>query len=709
MASNPGYEKYSNVFQPLKLGPVEVPNRIFMPPHGIPLDSTVDGFDIAQPAVERLHYFAERAAGGVGLIIHSTQAGAPRGQENVSENAIPTEFIPSYRRVAETVHAYNVPIFAEIWYVNWLFKRWGKLAPEAPALAPSALPNAFMPGTRREMTKREIKLMIQGFGTAARNLREAGYDGIELHVSHGSIVEYFLSTYFNFRTDEYGGSVENRARFLIESLEAIKAELSDEMALGMRITIDERLDQALPGALSEGDVKEAITHIVKQGLLDFADLDISVEPEQLDLMTTGMLEPVMWNAERIGRVREACGDLPVLGTPGRVTSIADCDRLIGEGKTDMVGIVRGLIAEPELVNKARDGRERERRICVAVNACVTLTAGWGCAINPAAGREELWGEVNRKPAPEQKRVVVVGGGPAGLEAARVAAQRGHEVTVLERSPRVGGLVTPWAKLPGREAMLSLPNYFSGRLTDLGVDVRTGVDADLDTVLDLNPDVVVVATGSKYRSDGLSGFIPKPLAGADRDIVISVDDAMSGQYAFSGKVVVLDDEGMHTGPGIAELAAAAGAEAIYVTRHHTVTSYIPMFIRAATIRLADAGVDIRTGTYIREVGDGSVTVFDVMTGKDEVIDGVTGVVLATARVGVDTLSEALEGKVPYVYLVGDALAPRSLRAATYEGHRFAFAIGEPDMPQSVIDEYFVPDRSTPRPASTADVPVVSAIV
>jgi 2,4-dienoyl-CoA reductase-like NADH-dependent reductase (Old Yellow Enzyme family) len=646
-----------------------------MPPHGIPLDATVDGFDVAQPAVERLRYFAERAAGGTGLIIHSTQAGTPREQDHVFENAVPEEFIPSYRRTAEAVHAHNVPIFAEIWYVNWLFKRWSKLGPEAPALAPSAIPNVFMPGVRREMTRREIKLMVESFASTTRNVREAGYDGIELHVSHGSVVEYFLSTYFNFRTDEYGGSLENRARFLIKLLEAIKSEISDEMALGMRITVDE----LLPGALAESDVKEAIAYIVNQGLLDFVDLDISVEPAQLDLMTTGMLEPVMWNADRIGRVREACGSLPVLGTPGRVTSIADCERLVDEGKTDMVGIVRGLIAEPELVNKARDGRERERRICVAVNACVTLTAGWGCAINPAGRREAIWGELNKTAAPEKNVAVVVGGGPAGLEAARVAAERGHEVTLFERASRVGGLVKPWAGLPGREAMLSLPNYFIGRLGDLGVDVHTGVEADVDTVLAWRPDVVVLATESRYRTDGLSGFVPKPLPGADRDIVVSVEDAMSGAKAFSGKVVVLDDEGMHTGPGIAELAAAAGAETIYVTRHLTVTSYIPRFTRAAAIRLHKAGVDVQTGTYIREVGDGAVTTFDILTGKKREIVGVSSVVLATARVPNDPLSEELDGKVPYVYLVGDALAPRSLRASTYEGHRFAYAIASRTCP------------------------------
>jgi hypothetical protein len=253
-------------------------------------------------------------------------------------------------------------------------------------------------------------------------------------------------------------------------------------------------------------------------------------------------------------------------------------------------------------------------------------------------------------------------------------------------------------------MQSLPNYFTGRLTDLGVDVRTGTTADEAMILALAPDVVVVATGSSYRTDGLSGFVPKPIPGADRSTVVPADGVLDGSVRVSGKVLILDDEGYHTGAGLAEVAAAAG-QAVYVTRHFTTAAYIPIFTGAATSRMRSAGVDIQTGTYVREIKDGSVVLFDIMTGEERELDGIDHVILVTARQPVDELSEALEGKVPYVYLIGDALAPRSLRAAIYEGHRYGRVIGEDQMPASVLEDQFEIDRNGPRIAT--DEPVAAS--
>jgi len=698
MSERPGIASYPNVFTPIALGPVELPNRIYMAPHGIPLEAPTPGrAAYAEPAEERVHYFAERAAGGVGLIIHSTQVAPFAVQDNLAENPGLPESIPSYRRVAEAVHEHGAKLMAEIWYVNWIPKRWEKLGPEAPGLAPSVAQNLAWPSVRRQMTKEEIRRLVDAHATAARHLREAGYDGIELHVSHGSIVEYFLTPYWNRRTDEYGGSLENRARLMLETLEAIRGELGDRMALGVRINADE----LLPGGVDEEQTRAVIRLLEATGLLDFVDIDVSVEPEQAHLMTTGMFDPTLHNADRVARVGAAAGALPVLATPGRITNLVDAEHLIAKGVADVVGAVRGLIAEPALVNLARDGREHHGRVCVAVNACVDpQKVGWGCAINASAAREVRWSERDVAAAPRPTTVVVVGGGPAGLEAARIAAIRGHRVTLIEREPRIGGGVALWGDLPGRGSMRAIAGYFERRLADLGVALVTGTEAGAAAVLERSPEVVVLATGSRYDRQGISGFAPWPVPGWDRDIVSTPEDVLHGAVAQPRRAVVLDDEGFHTGCGVAEVLAAAGAEVTYVTRKATVAAGLGIAIRYVAARLRSHGVAVHSGHYVREIGDGSVTVFDVATGDERRLEAIDRVVLCTMRTPRDELHAALEAEVPYVYLVGDALAPRGLREATYEGHRFGRVIGEPDMPASVIEELFRANAGAPRPAAAA---------
>jgi len=237
-------DRYRRVFSPLRLGPVEVPNRIYMSPHGLPLEAPVPGHETHHlPASDHAHYFAERAAGGVGLIFHSSQVGPFAAQVHLSASPGLPEAVPSYRRVAEMVHEHGARIMAEIWYVAWLPKRWDALGPDAPSLAPSPTQHFAMPATRYAMRARDIAHVLEQHRIAARHLRAAGYDGIELHVSHGSLLEYFLSPYHNHREDSYGGDLANRARLLREALEVTREEAGGEMAVGIRITAD----QLLPG------------------------------------------------------------------------------------------------------------------------------------------------------------------------------------------------------------------------------------------------------------------------------------------------------------------------------------------------------------------------------------------------------------------------------------------------------------------------------
>jgi 2,4-dienoyl-CoA reductase (NADPH2) len=681
-----GATAYRHVFQRLTIGPVEVENRIFMAPHGIGLEARGSEHEThSVPAIEHAHYFAERARGGVGLIFHSMPIAPFALQPTLTASPGLPQSVASYAKVAELVHEAGAKIMAEIWYIPWQPHKWEALGPDAPQLAPSPLPNYALPSTRHAMRKRDIERFVGAHAAAVANLRSAGYDGIELHVSHGALLEYFLSPYFNKRTDEYGGSLENRARLLVECLETVRATAGPGLAVGIRLTAD----QMLSGGFTEDGCREILEYLAPTGLLDFVDLDISVEPDQVHLMTPSFFEPRLHNATRVASVAAAARPLVVIASPGRLTNLADADRLIESGSMDMVGIVRGLIAEPQLVNNARDGRASESRICIAANHCnggLVSGPGWGCAINPVAGREDRWSELGAAATP--LKVVVVGGGPAGLEAARISAARGNSVTLLERRGELGGGVRLWSMLPGRESLASLGGWFEGRLSDLDVEVRTGVEATAESVLALGPDVVFVATGSEYARDGESGFDLNPIKGWDSACVVPFEDVLESGRTLAGRVVVLDEESMHAAAGIAELAAAAGAQVDLVTRKMVVGDALARQARYIEPRLHAAGVTVRRGSWIREISDSDVTIVELLTGRKETVP-VDAVVLATVRKPVDSLADELEGKVRFVYLIGDALAPRSLREATYEGHRFGRVIGDADMPESVTDELYKP--------------------
>jgi NADPH-dependent 2,4-dienoyl-CoA reductase/sulfur reductase-like enzyme len=389
----------------------------------------------------------------------------------------------------------------------------------------------------------------------------------------------------------------------------------------------------------------------------------------------------------------------VIAVPGQVTRLADAERLLAEGAMDMVGAVRGLIAEPRLVTLAVDGLEATSRPCINVNQCFEMNLGFGCAVNPVAGHEERWGARHGGPAPRAMRVTVVGGGPCGLEAASVAAARGHHVTLFEQRSDVGGGLALWASIPGRERVGDAVGWWRARVAELPIELRLQTPADVAGVLATEPDVVILASGSRYSREGLSGFRPAPIPGFEHAIVCTPEVVLEDGMRSTGRVVILDDEGLQAAVGVAEILAAGGAEVQLVSRgapgarvHFAEHSFVMARLRAA-------GVTLLGGTYVAEIAERSVTLVDLLSQAQRVVGDVDAVVLATARQPVDDLAGVLEGRVPYVYLLGDALAPRRLRDATYEGHRFARLIGEDAMPATVMEQVFQPFEDL-RPAATA---------
>lgn len=674
---------YPKLFSPIQLGPVEVRNRFYFSPHGTAL--TVG----TMPSQDFSYYNVERVKNdGCGLVIASLVV-HDRGVI-YQPSPYPEQNIPSFRAMADAVHEAGGKIFGQLWYWWGTLGQWQPLSPPAPSLAASAVQTAWYEKalSTHEMSHAEIKAMIASFRQSAAHLREAGWDGIELHAAHAAVLEHFVSPYFNRRTDEYGGSLDNRMRVLVEALEASREGGGDDMAIGMRFNCDEML----PGGYGTKEAAEILKKTCDAGLLDFVDLDVAIEPNQLGIgMPPVFVEPQLY-APYVKALRSAAGKVPVLSVLGRLTSAAEGETVIASGLCDMVGATRALIAEPQLVSNAYHGREDRSRTCIACNYCCAAgnEAAQGCAINPASYRERLWGSDTFDRAPKSSRVVVVGAGPGGLEAARVAALRGHEVKLLEARDGPGGGLALWAELPERKFYRKAIDWWQAELDRLGVDTRYGHEAKAEGILAEAPDAVIVATGARY-SGGRSAFLDIEIPGHDRDFVCLPEDILLGNEPPVGKVILLDGEGLHTSAGLAEILAKRGGTLEYVTPGFAPVSlrlYDSLEATFVISRLRNMeNISFTPASWIKRIGENSVTLYDVFTEQERTINDVDALVLCTGRLPVDVLARQLEGKVDQLFTIGDALAVRPFAAAAYEGQKFARLIGEPDAPRTFGEAYF----------------------
>jgi len=691
---------YPNVFTPIQLGPVTVPNRFFFAPHGSALSAgTKPSDDLVAYSVERVK------GGGCGLVIVALAA-HDRGRTRQPSPFMASN-VPAFRVMADAIHEAGGKIFGQIFYWWGGYGQWQPLSPPCPSFGPST--RQFGYGDRvvstHEMTHEEIRAMHDAVRQSAKHLAEAGFDGVMLHGSHAGLLQQFLSPYFNQREDEYGGSLENRMRFMIESLEAAREGAGPDLAVGMRFNCDEML----PGGYDTETAREVVQILCERGLLDYIDLDVGVEPQQFYHGMPTTFSEAQYYRPFVEAVRTGAGKVPVLSVLGRVNRMADAEEAIASGVIDMAGAARQLIAEPEFVRNAQRGREDLNRTCIACNWCTAAggDGAQGCSINPSSYRERLWGSASLEPSGTASRVVIVGGGPAGLEAARIATLKGHTVTLFEARDTLGGALALWSSLPGRERTTDALDWWKSELARLSVDVRLNTRADLETILALKPDAVLIATGGAYSRGGRSITYDNDLPGHDLDHVYRPEDILSLGHRPKGRVVLVDGEGLHASTGLAELLATEGAEVLYLTAGFSplsarlVDNFEGRFI---VQRLKQAGVKFMPTTWISQITPDAVHAYDIHTNETQVLPA-DAVVLSTGRVPLDDLSAQLQGRVKQVFTIGDALSARMLAAATYEGQKFARLIGQEGAPCSIAETFFTPDSldvmifpsDVPRPA------------
>ena len=652
--------QFPALFKPLQIRHKTLRNRIVFGSH------TANMSDMGLPGERHRGYYEERARGGVGMIVvepvpvHRT-AVLTRGNFRHSTD----EVIPHFRKITDAVHSHGAVICHQLYHVG----QHGDFDNSyEPSWSPSGLPSFHDSDGSHAMTGSEIEEIIEGFVQAARRAKESGFDGIELFAAYNAIIDQFWLPFNNRRDDKWGGSFENRMRFSRSIMERIRRQAGDDFIIGLAVN----MDPSSPVSQSIELLQEVISWHDERQLMDYVTCGTGSYFNH-----TGII-PNVFYADKLGAPHAEALKQVVkhakVQCESHVRTPENANYVVASGQADMVSIVRGQIADPHLANKAKEGRPEDIRPCLSCNQMC-----WGrrsrdywisCLINPSAGREFEWGGDRFSPANKPKSVLVIGGGVAGMEAARVAAERGHNVTLAEASDKLGGQFRLAGLTPRRQQIIDYLDWFERQLTKLQVKVLLNTPLDADEVKAMGADEVIVATGSMPDGKAFQRAMPEhdALPGIERGNVASAEDVMARIVRPGKRVILLDETANWKGSGTALMLAEAGHEVTLVTGAASV-----MFEMARTnvdtqmrSRLRELGVRMLTDTVMREWhGDGATV--QSYGGKPERIAADTLVVAAT------NVSERSLGDELSAPTIGDATAARNAAMAIYEGRKLAMGL------------------------------------
>ncbi len=653
---------YPNVFQPQAIGGCTIPNRIVRTAHST--GATGDGL---------IAYHEARAKGGVGLAIIEIA-----GVNTDSPTGIPVysdDVLPWYEQLAERMHAHGTKVFQQLWHGGTTVNR----VPGVRPVGPSAIPNAMVGVTPRPMSTGEIADVVAAFAAAARRVEEGGLDGIELHAAHGYLLGSFMSPATNQRDDEYGGSLVNRVRFVREVLAAIRSEVSAGFPVGIRISGDEFIEGGIDHVEAEAIARELEADI------DFLDVSMGTYWRFHKFLST-LDDPLGYELDNNQHVT-AVVDVPTIVT-GRIMTLDHADHIIGSGMADMVSIVRAMIADPELVVKARDGRESEIRPCIGTSmGCVAQLMTTGriqCVVNVAAGAETTVPFETPGPAAVRKKVLVVGGGPAGMEAARTAALRGHEVDLYEMTGALGGQVRMAASVPPRSDLEAITRWQADELDRLGVRVHLRTPVDPDLIVDAAPDEVIIATGSTPKPAGFQLSSPSiPVPGADLPHVSTSWEVLGfgGRAQVGSTAVVYDDTGTFEAISVADKLLAAGAEVTIVGRHEQLGAKIPFppaTVEASRERLFADGVTFVPAMALRRITATEVTAYGLGLGRERTFAADTVCIVTYHDLNDELATHLVEEHSDAgfaVHVIGNADGTDSILAAIHSAAKVTRTMGD----------------------------------
>lgn len=646
--------RFPRLFSPLDIGPRRVKNRICCSAHA---DSLAED---GMPTERTVRYYELKARGGAGFVmcfgsasVHPTSPARDWNGVELFEDRV----IPHLRVFSETMHRYDVPCVAQITHRG---RRGRSIDTWQRMYAPCAIREPNHRETPHAMDVATMDELVRAFADTAWRLKEGGFDGCEIMASHGHLIDQFFTPNANRRRDDYGGSLDNRLRFGVRVIEAVRERVGRDFIVGIRITADDFTD----GGIDNLQCQQIAGRLNELHLLDYFNV-IASSPETHvgeAAAVPDMSFPPGVYAPLSASIR-AVVDVPVIAM-GRINDPAVAERILAQGQADLCTMNRALIADPDFPNKAREGRLDDIRQCRGYNAgCIDrIYTGRGvtCVQNAVIGREREWAQLPR--AEKAQKLVVVGGGPAGLECARVARLRGHDVVLFEKSPEPGGQTLIARRAPGRQDFDGACRYMALQCRKLGVDLRLGVLAGVDEVLAEKPDLVVLATGARPLVPDLPGI---------RDHAHSAWEVLEGVEVPGTRILVIDEEYGYQGPSAAECLLDRGKEVTVVTSEPTIAT----FLGATTVppllqRLFSKGMQLVGHLQVLALEPHRAVAENVWSRHEQVLDPFDSFVYAYGGEAACGLQRELAGRVPRVELIGDCFAPRTLQHAILEGHKLA---------------------------------------
>jgi 2,4-dienoyl-CoA reductase (NADPH2) len=643
--------QFKNLFRPIKIGEVELKNRIVM------LAVTTGYVEAGNMVSDRLiTFFSERAKGGAGFII------VPFTPVDIASPMEPglyhDRFLPGARSLVDAVHAHGAKIAAQLLaQYHWVISE----GCPAELVAPSPVLNRVVGATPRVLSVEEIHQLVEEYGEAGRRARKAGFDAIELPLGGGYLLSRFLSSCTNKRSDEYGGSLQNRMRLPLEVIENIRKKVGEDYTIICRLSVEEFME----GGHTIEDSRKVASTLESAGI---HALNVQAGWHECPVPLVQMSVPrgaFVYLAEEIKKVTR----IPVVAAH-RITDPILAEHILSQGKADLVGMARALIADPELPNKAKEGRVDEIRPCIACSRCldeilpVYKYKNWGepvsifCTVNPRAGKEM---EYVIKPAAKAKRVFVVGGGPGGMEAARVAALRGHKVTLYEKQDRLGGKLLVSCLPPYKDEVGYLTKNLTIQVHNAGVMVKLNTEISAELIAQEKPDAVVLASGATEIIPGIPGV--------RGDSVVTAIQVLTESVEIGEEVIIIG--GGMVGCETAEFLARRGKKVTIVEMLPRIGNDLGVTSRPFVMkRLRELAIRMETGVSVEEITDKGVR--GNRDGASEFFAGDT-VVLATGFKSNKAVAEELEGKVTSLYLIGDCVEPRMIKEAIGEGFRVGMEI------------------------------------
>jgi len=664
------------LFEPIRIGPMEIPNRILMPAMGTM-------FSLDQKLNEKhCRFYERRAEGGAGVIVIGPVGVDFIGSGGIMLSLQDDAYIPAFRALAGRVRAQGSRAMVQLFHAGrYSFSMFLK---GAEPVAPSAVRSRYTGEVPREMTLEDIEQVQAAFAAAAARAREAGLDGVELIGSAGYLISQFLSPVTNRRADAYGGSFENRARFPVETIRRVRAAVGDDFAVTIRVAGNDFVQGG-----NSNQEQARYCRLFQEAGVDAINVTGGWHEAFVSQLT--MEVPRGGYAYLAAGIRRAVG-VPVVAS-NRITDPFTAESILREGNADMVALGRVLVADPDWPRKAREGRPEEIRPCVGcMQGCMDRIFQGNplcCLVNPEAGLEE---EREIRPASRPKRVMVVGAGPAGMEAARVAALAGHRVELYEQAPRIGGQVLLAGTPPGRQEFLSFVDYYRVVLPKAGVKVRTGATVDAQTVREAAPEALIVAEGA--------GPIVPRIPGVDLPFVITSWDFLRGRAPLGRRVAVIGGGavGLETALLVAKIGTLTAAQLEFLMFHRaetdeTLHELLHRGSKEVTVfeMLARAGQDVGKSSrwvLMKELGDRHVTVrtqtrVEAIEPDGSVVTSSEGegtrrepfdtVILAVGSAPRHELSEALRKEGIPFQTVGDCNSPRKILDAVHEGYLAALGL------------------------------------